>query len=153
MSDMRWYTTIGILVLVISSGCVTQDPQQFTRVALGDATLLVEIADSSEERAAGLMHRASLPKGQGMLFIFEEEQEVSFWMKNTLIPLDIIYINSSGHVTKILGSVPPCEADPCPTYPSEGNVKYVLEVNAGWAERNSISIGQFFEMEYMSRET
>jgi uncharacterized membrane protein (UPF0127 family) len=140
------------LAILLISGCVTQPPEgQFnlTRISIGNGThsvtLYVEIAATAQEQTKGLMYRTSLPEDQGMLFVFEPEQEVSFWMKNTLIPLDMIFIDGSGRVTRVMEDVPPCQSGPCPTYPSGGRVKYVLEANAGWASRHSVTVGTILE--------
>jgi hypothetical protein len=76
-----------------------------------------------------------------MLFIFEDERILSFWMKNTQIPLDMIFASANGTITEIKYDVEPCLTDPCPTYPSEHPNKYVLEVNAGFSDENHIQVG------------
>ena len=97
----------------------------------------VEIADDPEERAEGLMHREALPENHGMLFLFEEPQELSFWMKNTLIPLDILFFDAAGQVIGY-DSMVPCEEDPCLQYTSSGLATIALEVNAGFRELHGI---------------
>ncbi len=87
-----------------------------------------EIADTDEERETGLMFRQSLGKGEGMLFIFPNAAVQNFWMKNTLIPLDMIFIAENGTIVKIHHAAP-CQADPCLLYNSGQPIKYVLEVN------------------------
>lgn len=97
----------------------------------GSQTFNTEIAKTLEERKTGLMHRASMPKDQGMLFIFERSGFHPFWMKNTLIPLDIIWINKDKIIVDIQ-TVPPCTTKPdCPNYVPKDMNLYVLEVNAG----------------------
>ena len=100
----------------------------------------LELAKTDEEKAKGLMFREYLPKRSGMLFIFEDTAPRSFWMKNTLIPLDMIFLDESMTVVEIKQKVPPCKADPCPSYPSKP-AKYVLEINAGIVEKNNINVG------------
>lgn len=98
----------------------------------------VEIADSMESRQRGLMYRDKLPSNSGMLFVFEEVSEVFFWMKNTLIPLDLIFIGTNGGILNISkNSVPLSEM----AIPSKYPVKAVLEVNSGFVDRLGISIG------------
>lgn len=88
----------------------------------------VEIADDPEERATGLMHRSSLPADAGMLFDFGRTAPVSMWMKNTLIPLDMAFIDQHGIIRHIVHNTFPFSLDPIP---SGGPVRSVLEVNAG----------------------
>jgi uncharacterized membrane protein (UPF0127 family) len=88
------------------------------------------------------MERPSLPADQGMLFIFETAQPLSFWMFNTLIPLDIIFADARRRVITIHAAVPPCRPPMrCPSYVSDGLAQFVLEVNAGTAEKAGISVG------------
>ena len=105
----------------------------------------VEIAQSPEELQQGLMHRESLGEQEGMLFLFGTEQPLDFWMKNTLIPLDIIFVNSEFEIVSVRTAVP-CEADPCPLYSSGRAAQYVVEVNAGFAEDQGIHIGDRIEL-------
>jgi uncharacterized membrane protein (UPF0127 family) len=88
------------------------------------------------------MERASVPADQGMLFIFEEAQPLSFWMFNTLIPLDILFIDEQRRIAAIHAAVPPCQPPRrCPTYASDGPAQFVLEVNAGVAAKAGIRLG------------
>ncbi len=105
------------------------------------ARLFAEVADTPEERRTGLMFRDSLPEGRGMLFVFDEDSVRTFWMKNTRIPLDMIFINSSLDVVSIQRNAQPCLSDPCATYSSHLPVRYVVEANAGFADANGIREG------------
>jgi uncharacterized protein len=100
-------------------------------------SLDIEIADKDNERMQGLMYRQSMQENEGMLFIFPNEEPRSFWMKNTYIPLDIIYINSQKEIV----SIQKC-TQPLSTYsiPSEKPAMYVLEVNAGFTDKNGIIV-------------
>ena len=100
----------------------------------------VEIADSPEERAAGLMFRESLGENSGMLFIFDDEKTRSFWMKNTLIPLDMVFISEDLEIIDIKYAVP-CREYQCINYVSKEPAEYVLEVNGNFTIRKSIAIG------------
>ncbi len=95
--------------------------------------LNIEIADTPEERARGLMFRRELADDVGMLFIFDQEEEQSFWMKDTYIPLDIIFFDSNKKFVSVQQDAQPCinQGFNCPSYPSNGKIKYVLEVRAG----------------------
>ena len=99
-------------------------------VILGDEKIFVEIADSNTERHRGLMYKKDLCDNCGMLFVFEKEEIHKFWMKNTYIPLDIVFINSELKVVDIIPTVP-CEEDVCNNYVSKEKTLYVLEVNYG----------------------
>src|SRR5215470_11020814 len=98
----------------------------------------VELASTPEEQAKGLMFRRELPEGQGMLFDFHHEQPTSFWMKNTYVPLDMIFIRGDGRILRISeNTVPLSEA----LVPSGGPVRAVLEVNGGTAKKLGIAPG------------
>jgi len=102
----------------------------------------VEIADNSEEMSRGLMFREKMDADKGMLFIFEKEGEYPFWMKNTLIPLDIIWINENKEVVLITENAQPCQKDHfCPSFKPSETAKYVLEINGGISEKIGLKIG------------
>ena len=102
--------------------------------------LNVEIADDNDKREKGLMFREKLDNNSGMLFVFENENYQIFWMKNTLIPLDIIFIDKSLKIVDIKYAVP-CKEDPCALYKSSKPAKYVLEVNGNFTTINDIRLG------------
>jgi len=102
------------------------------------ASFTVEIAKTQEEKTRGLMFRDFMPEDHGMLFVFDDFAPRSFWMKNTLIPLDIVFIDDNMAVVDVQTALP-CKEDPCPTY--RARAKYVLEINAGAAEKNNIRNG------------
>lgn len=95
-------------------------------IEINDNKINIEIADNEIERSKGLMFREKLCNNCGMLFVYENEDERSFWMKNTLIPLDIIFIDENFIITNIENAVP-CKKENCDNY--NGRAKYVLEVN------------------------
>lgn len=107
-------------------------------------SLITEIADTPYKRAIGLMDRSTLDADKGMLFIFETERRVSFWMKNTYIPLDIIYLDSQLQVVKIYENTTPNQTTEL--YDSEFSIKYTIEANAGWAELSGIEVGDFVRL-------
>lgn len=111
-------------------------------VEVGGKRYTVEIADDDWERQKGLMRRRHLPTEHGMLFIHDQEAPLAYWMKNTWIPLDILYFNNQLELVSQQRNVPPCpQGDPCPNYPSEGPARYVLELNAGQAEALGLKAG------------
>jgi hypothetical protein len=104
--------------------------------------LQIERAESLAHQAKGLMHREKLDENSGMLFIFSNEAKRTFWMKNTYIPLDLIYISKDKKIIEIKENLEPCQANDCSTYTSVVEAQYVLEVNAGFVEKNQIKIGE-----------
>jgi uncharacterized protein len=107
----------------------------------------VEIAADGENRAQGLMYRDHLRPGAGMLFFFPQTGEYAFWMKNTLIPLDMIWIDESRRIAHIAHDVPPCKIDDCPNYPPNAPALYVLEVDAGVAKQHALKNGDILRFE------
>ena len=133
---------IGLLVLLLLSGCANGAPW----VRIGGERYAVEIADDDAERARGLMFRDVLAEGHGMLFIHVSEAPQSYWMKNTRIPLDILYFDDSRRLVAQQRDVPPCSlGDTCPPYPSGAPARYVLELNAGEAARLDLQDGATIE--------
>lgn len=110
-------------------------------VCLEENCFQVELATTEVQRDRGLMYRTELDKDKGMLFIFDDEGIYPFWMKNTLIPLDIIWIDSSSKVVFISQNVQPCKTLICPTVAPQAKVKYVLEVNAGICGQIGLKLG------------
>ncbi|WP_419887198.1 DUF192 domain-containing protein [Neobacillus niacini] len=104
--------------------------------------LTVQIADTPKKRDKGLMFVEKLPDNEGMLFVFSTKTYGGFWMKNTLIPLSIAFLDSEGKILKILDMVP-CKEEICPTYDPKLLYHYALEVNLGWFAKNQIKQGDF----------
>ena len=99
----------------------------------------VEVADTEPEHQLGLMGRTALPEDRGMLFVFDKEQELSFWMKDTLIPLSVAFMDSEGRIVDIQ-DMKPLDDDP-PHYVSAEPAQYALEVNQGFFEEHEIKVG------------
>ena len=111
-------------------------------VELAGQRYAIEVADDDAERARGLMFRDALPEDRGMLFIHDAEVPQAYWMKNTKIPLDILYFDGSRKLVSQQRDVPPCSlGDGCPSYPSKAPAQYVLELNAGEAARLELQDG------------
>ena len=125
------------LMLISCVACSAGEPS----VELAGKTFRVEVADSSEEQALGLMFRDSMPADEGMIFIFPNEAPRSFWMKNTRIPLDIMYFDKDLKLVSISADTPPCKVSRCPSYPSIAPAQYVLELNAGRAASLGVGVG------------
>jgi uncharacterized membrane protein (UPF0127 family) len=134
----------GLAVMAPSVADLPRTRVEVVRPAAGTVLLTVEaeLATTVETRTRGLMGRPSLPVNQGMLFIFEAPQPLSFWMFNTLIPLDIIFADEHRRIIAIHASVPPClPPRRCPTYSSNGPAQFVLEVNGGTTATTGVSLG------------
>ena len=112
-------------------------------------TVVVEIAADDDTRQQGLMFRDRLAEDRGMIFFFTATGEYAFWMKNTLIPLDMIWIDESHHIAHVAHNVPPCKADPCPSYPPNAPAKYVLELAAGVAAKHHLKDGDALRFDGM----
>jgi len=109
------------------------------RVCFKNVCLVAEVANDDFKRQQGLMFRKFLPKNKGMLFVFNEEDRYSFWMKNMLIPLDIIWISKDKRIVDIMADVKPC-TDTCDNLIPKEKVKYVLEVNSGFVNKYKINL-------------
>ena len=106
----------------------------------------VEIADTAREREIGLMNRKYLALNSGMLFVFDQADFHSLWMKNTLIPLDMIWIDGNNKIIFIKENAEPCETDMCESFGPNEKAKYVLEINGGLAEEMELNIGNEIEV-------
>ena len=111
-------------------------------VELGGKRYTVEIANTEASREQGLMFRVRMDPGRGMLFIHDRQEPLAYWMKNMLIPLDILFFDSKRRLVSQMRNVPPCTlGDACPAYPSDAPALYVLELNAGQAEKIGLHTG------------
>ena len=136
------------LSLVVLAGCGggSGGPRVVIQGDHGETVVEVEIADTRDERARGLMGRDSLPNDAGMLFLFPRPSAGGFWMKDTLIPLSIAFVGSEGRIVRIL-DMEPCRRDPCPIYdPGVGYIQ-ALEVNRGAFARWGVEEGDELELE------
>ena len=117
-------------------------------VAIGKQILMLEVARTSQEQSTGLMYRTELPLDRGMLFVFNPPRPVKFWMKNTLIPLDMLFV-SNGLVKYIGTDIPPCKVANCPSYGPESNVAIdgVIELRGGSAAALKIKVGDRLKIE------
>ena len=152
---------LGLATLLLAAGCEKEKPTmppsapipapsanpvtgaaqprlETIKLYLGAAELTVEIADEKRELQTGMMHRTTMPKNEGMLFVFPKQHQTGFWMKNTTVPLSIAYIDRASRVIEIY------DLHPLNTQPVESRsalVKYALEVNQGWFAKNGIQTG------------
>lgn len=136
---MRRAALLALLLALIASGCNHQDASNLRTVdvTLGDRVFTLEVADNEAARRKGLMYRRSMPEEHGMLFVFEYSDVLKFWMKNTYIPLDIIFIDRYGTIVAIRQMKPLDE-----TGASSGKrARFAIELNAGMAQKSSIKEG------------
>ena len=132
------YLSLVPVLLALSACASARTPW----VEVGGERFKVEVADDDAERARGLMFRDEMPADHGMIFIHERQEPQAYWMKNTKIPLDILYFDSERRLVTQQRDVPPCSAgDRCPPYPSRRPAMYVLELNAGQAARLKLEDG------------
>lgn len=103
----------------------------------GEKRFQIEVADTPDERSRGLMFRERMPENQGMLFVFDKSQPVGFWMQNTILPLDLLFVSETGEVRAILQGKPYSTDTISPGVP----VRFVLELNSGTAAREGIEVG------------
>jgi uncharacterized membrane protein (UPF0127 family) len=128
---------LPLLMVVACTACSAGGPS----VEIGGERFSVEISDTREKQALGLMFREEMADDHGMLFIFPNEAPRSFWMKNCRIALDIMYFDKDLKMVSASLDTPPCRVNRCPSYPSKAPAMYVLELNAGMAAKLGIGAG------------
>ncbi len=146
------YSSFYVLVLLLMasiialSGCSPQP-----EVCFGDTCFMIDLAQTPKERQNGLMHKTAMDPDKGMLFLFDEEKIYSFWMKNTLIPLDMVWLDNNDTVVYIQRHAQPCNnddrklSDTCPTYTPDRPALFVVEVNAGMLPKE-VTVGSTAEI-------
>jgi len=122
-------------------------PPQSTATLPDGSLIQLELALTPDEISQGLMFRPSLPADRGMLFLFEETRYPTFWMKNTRIPLDIVFLDEEGTVVDVEHRAPPCVAEPCPRYTPRAPSRAVLELAAGVAAQHGVGEGTLIRFE------
>lgn len=137
---MRSVVLMALLGLILSSCTATRSAAGLAviPVELGDKTVRVEVAQTPAEMARGLMYRREMDWDKGMLFVYESDQILSFWMKNTFIPLSIAFLDSEGTILHITDMQPQSKT----SHRSPGPARYALEMNLGWFEKAGVSVGE-----------
>lgn len=146
MDKKKKYFLISVIALVLSvvsfSAYFSLTRRPLAEVSLaGHPAIKAELAVSEKEMARGLMFRKSLAADKGMLFVFPDEDKRFFWMKNTLIPLDLFFISADFSIVDIKKNFQPCKTDNCSPYESAALARYVLETNAGLADEQGLKVG------------
>jgi uncharacterized membrane protein (UPF0127 family) len=140
-----------LLFVALVVGCSERSPTNglaTTTMKIGSETFTLEIANTSATREHGLMERDSMPADHGMIFVFKEPDELNFWMKNTRIPLDILYLDEHGKVVSIHQMKPYDRSG----VPSDGLAKYAIELNVGRASEVGAKVGDVLEIPANARE-
>ena len=139
----KWLTVILAFLIVGVLLYLPKNKSVASFIALPNGKQIkIEIADNTFQQAKGLMFRETLDKNSGMLFIFDKPQILTFWMQNTLIPLDMIWLDENYIVVDITKNAQPCPPNTkCATYSPNKPAIYVLEVNAGYSDENNINAG------------
>ena len=146
---------VALLIAAVSCGAgptpskpaATPSPTGPRAILPSGSTYRLELAHTPEEQAQGLMFRESLPEKTGMLFLFGDGNVHRFWMKNTMIPLDMVWMDADGRVLFISADTPPCKADPCPSYGPESPAAMVLEIAGGKAAKEKVAVGSVLRFE------
>jgi uncharacterized protein len=136
---------LGLLSCAAAKKAVTDSPNPTlpaVSIKVGKAQLLAEVARTEDQRERGLMFRTSLADGKGMIFIFDKDAQLAFWMKNTKLPLSLAYISSDGSIRQIVDLEPYSLA----SVEAERSVRYALEVPKGWFDRVGVKVGDKVEL-------
>lgn len=133
---------IILLLIILALFIINKNNTKNQVIFENNIKLFVEISKTQKQWETGLMFRKNLDKNKAMLFISDNEKIRNFWMKNTLIPLDMIFIDKNLNIINIIENAQPCTKEPCQAYSSSKPAKYVIETNAGFAKENNITQGQ-----------
>ena len=153
LAARRLLSLVALALLLGLPSCNTDEPAEqgeagVVKMKVGRETFTLEVADTPKKQQLGLMHRKSMPQDRGMIFVFPDEQERFFWMKNTLIPLDIVYLDAKGKVV----SVKPMKPQDETSVPSDSPAKYAVELNQGAARRAGVAAGDVLTVPDEARE-
>ncbi|PID62993.1 MAG: hypothetical protein CR974_02435 [Gammaproteobacteria bacterium] len=133
--------TLLCVLLPAQAQFLTQENYN-TPIRIGHAYFVAEVVDTPQTMARGMMFRSHMTDRQAMIFVFSRPKRVNFWMKNTLIALDMLFFAADGQLLEIKHRVQPCRSSPCPTYPSRSRrVQFVIELKAGSAKKYALKRG------------
>lgn len=128
---------LGLLVASTACPAIGQSPMPVVELSAGIYRIEAEVARNFASRAQGLMHRRQMPRNRGMLFVFEQPSRYCMWMRNTLIPLAVAFIDERGEILNIEEMAPETETNHCAAKPA----RYALEMNAGWFSAHKLAAG------------
>jgi len=137
-----WLNAVALAFLLPLAACA----ESGAYVELKGQRYAIEVAADNASREHGLMDRTHMDANHGMLFVFDDDAPRAFWMKNTKIPLDMLFFDADMKLVSIQHSVPPCVADPCAAYSSGAPARYVLELNGGEAQKLGLTSGDTIEI-------
>lgn len=148
---LKKFTPIVIVIIsIILFTAMKQPEKQVVQIQTehNNYNLIVDVANTNHEQKKGLMGREHLAEDEGMFFVYKEEINPVFWMKNMKIPLDIIFVSSNNIIQYIEKAVPPCtsEDSECIKYSSPEPVQYVLEVQSGFSDKYGVRVGDFVQI-------
>ncbi|HEV2292550.1 MAG TPA: DUF192 domain-containing protein [Tepidisphaeraceae bacterium] len=141
-----------VLLIALVGGCAERGRNSAlatVEMRIGSETYTLEIANSEAKRKRGLMERDSMPADHGMIFVFDEEQELNFWMKNTRFPLEILYLDAGGQVVSIRAMKP---YDTRTNHSSARPAKYAIELNVGQVKKSGVKVGDVLEIPASARK-
>lgn len=141
-----------LLLIVLATGCAERGSTRglaTVDMRIGSQNYTLEVANTAATRQRGLMERNSMPADRGMIFVFEEEQPLSFWMKNTRFPLEILYLDAGGQVVSIHEMKP---YDTRTNYRSARPAKYAIELNVGQVKKAGVKVGDVLKIPASARE-
>lgn len=141
---------ILLLAVAFAGNSIANSDLETGLISFKDQHLVieVEIAANQQQRETGLMNRPSLEADKGMLFVYNDEELRGVWMKNTLLPLDVLFLNLKGEIVTMLANLQPCRQALCPIYDSQLPANYMLEVNAGFINKHQLKIGQLVSLPF-----
>ena len=139
---------VGGFLILSSAILLWINRQERGQVCFKGSCFSVELARTAAEQARGLMFRKEMGQGQGLLFVFNQEKELPFWMKNTLIPLDIVWIDQEQRVVFVEEMAQPCLQDPCPFIDPQAEARYVWEIPGGRVQTIGLEVGDQLELKY-----
>jgi len=142
----KLFLAVALALTTLGSACTTDagGPKVVLHAKGGDVPVTVEIAATPERRSLGLMYRKELAAEAGMLFVFDAPEHLTFWMKNTVLPLDMIFIGDDRHVRGVVKNAVPFTTT---ARAVDGESRYVLEVNAGFSDRHGVAAGDAVSFE------
>ncbi|MEA5582760.1 DUF192 domain-containing protein [Nodularia harveyana UHCC-0300] len=169
---IRWFNLVPMLLIVLLISCsmeTTAQPNAPTSssqttaltgqmlpisaeaIVPNGTKIQLEVAITPQQQAQGLMSRPALPDNRGMLFQFPAARQVSFWMKNVPVPLDMVFLQN-GVIQYIENSAPPCTSEPCPTYGPNDPIDMVIELRSGRAAELNLQTGDKVKIEFFGQE-